>query len=321
MKIYLSFLLFFLSLLSVHAGLTGDNSIDSTTTITVGNSRQFLSIKGDHQSNPILLYLHGGPGQSAMKQADKITSKLEKKFVVVHWDQRKSGKTAELNSSNEEVTIEKIKNDAEQLLQYLLLSFEREKIYLVGHSWGTVLGFHLAKKYPESLYAYVAISPLVDLRKSGEIALEVLKNHFEALNNQKAVDQLATIKIPYENLEQSIILYRWQTEMSGEKVTDEQVEQAMPYFRQWEKDWWSVNDHVFQIDQFKETPALECPVYFFVGVNDYQTNYEIAENYFESVRAPHKKLFWFKQSAHNIPGTEPDLMQQIILEEILTDIK
>lgn len=295
------------------------NGIDTTEIVNIGGVKQYISIKGKETSNPLLLYLHGGPGQSVMDKAEQITSRLQEKFIVVHWDQRGAGKTAELNKSSNELTIQLMQNDTEEIIQYLLKKFNRKKLYLVGHSWGSVLGFHIAQKSPNLLYAYVAISPPVNSLKSNRIALNLLKEHFKKGNNQKALKELSTVKIPNENLEQKIILYRWQTEFNGEKVTDEQVEQAMPFFIEWENNWGALSKQVDKINLSMKVPSLRCPIYFFVGKKDYQTNFSVTEHYFNVLKAPKKKLFWFMKSAHNVPHTEPDLMQKIIIEKILTE--
>jgi len=52
-------------------------------------------------------------------------------------------------------------------------------------------------------------------------------------------------------------------------------------------------------------PKINCPVYFFVGRNDHQTNYAISEAYYKKLIVPKKELFWFEKSGHLIPSRSP----------------
>ncbi|MEL7004679.1 MAG: alpha/beta hydrolase [Bacteroidota bacterium] len=296
-----------------------NTAIDTVEMIRIGGIDQVISIKGDDSANPILLYLHGGPGQSVMKIADKLTGNLQKDFVVVHWDQRGSGKTLELSGLEKKPTLKLMQKDTEEVVQYLLKRFKKDQLYLVGHSWGTVLGFHMAQRHPELLKAFVVISPPVDSYKSSTIALKTLKKHFEKVGNKKALAQLSTVEVPAKNLKQSIIQYRWQTEYDGEKVTDEQVEQAMPFFKEWEKNWSPLTKEVFEINLFEQAPSLSCPIYFFVGRKDYQTNFSITERYYKKLKAQKKAIFWFDDAAHNVPSSNPELMQDLLINSILPE--
>ena len=295
----------------------GQIAVDTSYMITIGGIQQYVKIKGDDEQNPLLLYLHGGPGQSVMSKADALTSDLQKHFLVVHWDQRGAGETLNFNSEDQTLSIDQMKQDAEEVVQYLLSTYSIDKIVIVGHSWGTVLGFHLANALPDHIAAYIAISPVINSLQSQEIALRKLKAYYKEKDNEKALAQLATVSVPPDNLEQMIIQYRWQTSFDGEEVTDEQVEQAMPFFTQWEARWGAIEKEIVKINMFEELKSLSCPVYFFIGSNDYQTNFTVAQDYFELLKAPTKKLFWFKESAHNVPDTQGTLMQDIIINEIL----
>jgi pimeloyl-ACP methyl ester carboxylesterase len=122
--------------------------IDSTGVITIGGIKQFVSIKGKDNSKPLLLFLHGGPGNSVIGYAERFTRKLQENFIVVQWDQRESGKTRTLNKSPEPLTVALFEKDTREMVTTLLQRFHQPKLYLAGHSWGTVLGFYMAKNYP-----------------------------------------------------------------------------------------------------------------------------------------------------------------------------
>jgi pimeloyl-ACP methyl ester carboxylesterase len=74
-----------------------------------------------------------------------------------------------------------------------------------------------------------------------------------------------------------------------------------------------------KIDFTKEIPALGCPVYFFAGRNDYQTNHELTYSYYQRLNAKDKHFYWFEKSAHVVIGTEPDLFQETIIGKVFPE--
>lgn len=304
---YLTVLSLVLSINFAHA-----ISIDETRVIPVGDIKQFISIQGKNENNPILLYLHGGPGQAASPNKEKITSNLEKDFVIVHWDQRNTGKTLELNISPNPVTIELMQTDAEVVFQYLLKSFNRERIVVVAHSWGNVLGFHLAQRFPNQIATFFSVSPSIYPQKSQHLELKQLKKYFKKEKNEKALTQLSTIQIPHRNMEEMIIQYRWQSEYGGETVTDEMVQQYMPFFLDWEQKWMPIYNEMSARNLFKQLKEVSCPVIFFIGKEDYTSNFKLTATYYKKLKAPSKEVVWF-ETGHNIPMLMPELFQKKIM--------
>lgn len=294
-------------------------AIDTTEVISIGGISQVISIKGKDNTNPILLYLHGGPGESVMDKAEAFTSKLQSNFVVVQWDQRDTGKTLTLNASPEAPTVSLMKHDAKEVVDYLLKRFGQRKLYVVGHSWGTVLGFHIADKYPELVHAYIAISPLVDQTESDRMWLKKVIKFEKEKGNQKAVEELSAIQVPFENFDQMFTARKWLSDYEGKPVPDSMVTLYKKMLEPWKNKWFAVSSEVNRENLFKNIPSVKCPVYLFVGRTDYQTYFKITERYYNRLKAPKKKLYWFENSGHLIPSSEPDRMQEIIIEEILPE--
>lgn len=293
--------------------------LDTTEAVSIGGIEQFISIQAQDKTHPVLLYLHGGPGESVMQQAESFTKKLQEHFVVVQWDQRETGKTKKLNPSPKPITVERMQEDTYSMVKYLLEKFGREKLYLVGHSWGTYLGFHLADQHPQLLYAYVAISPLVDQVESERMVMNMLKEHAKQTSNERAAKELATVKVPFESLDDMLISRKWLYTYLNQPVPDSVMVQVRAYLTLWADTWLAVFNKASRHNLFNTLPKVDCPVYFFVGRNDYQTNATIAERYYHQLRASRKELFWFENSAHDIPSTEPEKMQDILIKKILPD--
>jgi pimeloyl-ACP methyl ester carboxylesterase len=292
--------------------VAGQVPIDSTAVFQIGGIKQVVSLKGNDRSKPILLFLHGGPGNSVMHYAQLFTARLQEHFIVVQWDQRDVGKTLALNRSPVPLSVRLFEQDTRSIIDTLLKRFNHSKLYLAGHSWGTHLGFYIAKNAPELLHAYIAICPMISQMESEKIVLDLMKDKAAKESNAEAIKELAAVKIPFENGTQLYIHRKWLLKYMGSnaKITKAQVER-------WAPRWLKLFNEASRENLQVSTPEIRCPVYFFVGRRDYQTNSRITENYFQTLTAPKKELFWFDRSAHSLPTSEPDKLQKIIIEQVL----
>lgn len=149
--------------------IVSPNGVEELLPVQIDNSTQWLSIRGRDRRNPILLFLHGGPGSPTMPVAYTFQSPWEDYFTVVQWDQRGTGKTYAANDPKtlaSTMTVEQMTSDAEEVVRYLQKQFGKQKIFLLGHSWGTVLGVALAQRHPEWLYAYLGVGQMVNTEKA-----------------------------------------------------------------------------------------------------------------------------------------------------------
>ncbi len=289
----------------------GQVPIDTTEEISIGGIRQFITIEGKDRSLPILLFLHGGPGGSVMNYSDRFTGKLQEHFVVVQWDQRETGRTLLLNPSPVPLTLPVFQRDTHELITALLERFHREKLYLAGHSWGTALGFHIARNYPNLLYAYMAIGPMIYQAESERMALSLMKEKASRKGNERALKELTQVNIPFENGLQLYYHRKWLQDLSGRRPTLNQK-----YVEDWAARWLVVFNEASRDNLFETLPAVACPVYFFLGKKDYQTNSTLAEKYYMQLKAPRKELFWFN-TGHSIPSSDPEGLQEVIIRTVL----
>jgi pimeloyl-ACP methyl ester carboxylesterase len=287
--------------------LLGYPPVSVQEAVEIGGIKQWVSIKGTDDHHPVLLFLHGGPGNSVMGYADKFTSELQKHFIVVIWDQRESGRTAELNHSPAALTVSQMEGDAIEMINYLRHRFLQDKIYLMGHSWGGFLGLRVASSHPQLLTAYFAVSPMVNQLESERISLEWMRKNAAKQGNQVALHELSMIRIPFQNGEQLYYHRKWLAKGMGTKSPEKGFVEA------WAKTWLTLFNEASAVNFFLAAPELKCPVYFFVGGNDYQTYARLTEQYFNMVKAEKKDLFWFTNSAHNLNLTEPKKLQDLVI--------
>jgi pimeloyl-ACP methyl ester carboxylesterase len=128
----------------------------------LGGVVQWLTVRGHDVANPILLYVHGGPGGPTWARCWHFVPELEEHFVVAHWSQRGAGKSYARELSGDRMTMAQFVADLEELSLHLLQRFGQRKLFLVGHSWGTVLGMGLLTRRPDLVAAYVGVNQVVD---------------------------------------------------------------------------------------------------------------------------------------------------------------
>ncbi|MEJ1241311.1 alpha/beta hydrolase [Chryseolinea sp. T2] len=286
-------------------------AIDTAMAIPIGGIRQWVSIKSENRRNPVLLFLHGGPGNSVISYSDKFTGALRKHFVVVNWDQRESGKTGEINKSPVSLTVKLMTSDAIEVVRYLCGKFSVDKIYLMGHSWGGFLGMEVAAQRPELLKAYIAVCPMIYQAESERLALARMQQKAAEEKNQVATKELAAVKIPFATGEQLYYQRKWLLHYAGAKEPSKETVLT------WSTKWLELFNEASEVNFLTALPRVECPIYFFVGGRDYQTSTKLTTDFYNQVKAPDKQIFVFESTAHNLPTAEPARFQQTIIESVL----
>jgi len=296
-------------------------SIASLEKIKLGGMDQWILIRGKNVRNPILLWLHGGPGAAQMPIARHFNGNLESDFLVVHWDQRGAGKSNPKNFDERTMTVEQFISDAHELTQYLKNRFHKKKIYLLGHSWGTLFGIKLVYQYPEDYYAYIGVSQVVNGHAANKIAHRWLTDKIQKKGKTKDVKRLEKLGPPpftdhekYVRFAKMVDSYGGGMDVGFAKLLrialrapEYNLSDYLAWFRGANRGSGPMWDSTSYFDAFQEIPDLQVPVYFFSGVNDYNTPLELVEKYYETLHAPKgKHLVIFKKSAHTPFMKEPE---------------
>ncbi|MEG1678856.1 MAG: alpha/beta fold hydrolase, partial [Stenotrophomonas sp.] len=143
--------------------------IERLEKVRIGGIDQWVSIRGNNPDNPVLLMLHGGPGWVSMPTSWYFQRGWEEYFTVVQWDQRGAGKTYTENDPARiapTMTRAQMIEDAEQLVGWLRHEFDKDKIFVLGHSWGSYLGMELVRRKPQWLHAYIGMGQMIDAPES-----------------------------------------------------------------------------------------------------------------------------------------------------------
>jgi pimeloyl-ACP methyl ester carboxylesterase len=293
--------------------------------VELGGVRQWISIRGADTRAPVLLFLHGGPGSANIAKLRLQVPELERHFVVVNWDQAGAGKSASMGFDYGRLSIEQMVSDAHELVTILRARFGVEKIYLMGFSWGTVIGLELAARYPQDFYAYIAVSQVVALAEGERLSLDYAREAARQAGNEKAIAKLAGIDPAYRSddwFHQLVTERNWLLHFGGVYHTTNSYNheirmllQAPEYsffdFCLWPlassrslKQLWS---EIMKVDFSTAVQELHVPVYFFAGRYDYNTPTQLVERYSLRLRdSAGKQLIWFENSAHDIFFDEPD---------------
>ena len=309
------------------------NSINALERVELNGSKQWISIRGINTNNPVLLFLHGGPGSANLALLRQQAPVLEQHFVVVNWDQRGAGKSFS-PFRKESLTLSGMLADTHALVEYLKNRFGVEKIYLVGFSWGTVLGLSYAAEHPENLYAYISVSQEVNSLEGERISLAYVQEQARLRGNQQAQAELAGIDpelyTTKEGFKQLQIQRKWLLQYGGVYSSHTSYaheirsllttrEYSLFDFALWplgsSRSLQQLFPEVMKVNFFEQVPQVHVPVYFLAGRHDYNTPFELVEIYYTQLDAPAgKQLIWFEDSAHAIMWDEPDLLSQTFIE-------
>ncbi|MED4585767.1 alpha/beta hydrolase [Brevibacillus choshinensis] len=314
--------------------IQGKNSIATLEKVMIAGNEQWITVRGEDKNNPILLYLHGGPGHAEMNSNPRFRL-LEKRFVVVNWDQRGSGKSFSPHLNKETLHVERYLADTHEMVELLKKRFGREKIYLAGHSWGSLLGMMEVKRNPESFYAYIGIGQFVDVTRGDKIGYEYTLNKAKEVGNQQAIRELQGIGAPpYDSLATFMQYRKWIVQLGGvfysptyiQDIMIPDIQKATEYTDD-EKKNYEVGEVILTTTILPELPKynllemidqVEVPVYFITGRYDYNTPYELVEQLYNKMKAPHKEIIWFEKSGHAPNYEEEQKFAEVMNEHIFS---
>lgn len=315
-------------------------SISEKIHVDINGMEQGMFIKSKNSSNPVLLFVHGGPGMPEYWLTQYYPMGLEDHFTVVWWEQRGAGLSYNSNIPAETMTAEQFISDTLEVARYLRQRFGQEKIYLMAHSWGSYIGIQAAAREPELFHAYIGIGQISHQIESEQLAYEYALRYYRQSGNTDMVKKLEaappamTVPLPadYDALRDAymhgagigttrdmnsvitgIFLPSWQFR---EYTLSEKLNLWRGKFFS-RSSSFSLWDKMQVTDLSQMVTKLEIPVYFLHGKYDYTCAYPLAKEYFEKLDAPVKGFYTFEESAHSPMFEEPEKMRQILLEDVL----
>lgn len=298
--------------------ISSAQGIDEEVVLPVGGIQQFLYIRGQDTQNPIILFLHGGPGGAMIPMLHTYQYLWEDDYTVVNWDQRAAGKTYFLNKEQtasiaSTLSAEVMLQDIHEIIRYLTKRFGQEKVILVGHSWGTMLGSQFALAHPELVEAYVGIAQAVDINDG---VLHMAKYTRQLAKEQKAEKDMAALERIIKQIQHKNTVAEKET-MDICKIAKRYMPINMdttiflrsglfsPYYTLREMTYYAKMDeltkpflpYLLDYDLRKIGSRYEVPIIFILGEYDWHMNL-LAQEYFDTITAPTKKYISIPGAGH-----------------------
>ncbi len=291
------------------------DSVADLTAVEIGGLDQWILVRGEDKSNPVLLWLHGGPGAAQMPVHRAFNKELEKEFVVVHWDQRGAGKSNHRGFREETMTMDRFIDDVAEMTRYLKDRFDQERIFLLGHSWGTQPGILIVQRYPEDYHAYISVGQVVHPQQADTLSYRWLKKQVEQNGTRRQKKRFENLgPPPFEEHDRYVAFAKMKDSFGGSMDLDMGrlawisfgAKEYTPgdyvkWLRGANRGSGPMWEESRKFDLSRDVPILDLPVWFIAGRNDYNTPAELIKEYAELLDAPHGKQFIIMEGTAHAP--------------------
>lgn len=293
------------------------HSIAVLEKVKLGGSEEWITIRGKDSRHPVLLFLAGGPGGSQLVAARRALAGLEDRFVVVNWEQPGAGKSFDAVDRSK-LTPDRYITDTRELVLNLRQRFGKEKVYVLGESWGSALGIMVVQRYPELFHAFIGTGQMVAFLENDLICYDFALRLAQERGDTKQVEKLKqqgpppyygndvalksatylTETFNYMNQNPAIANPGFNTlqDLAGSEYG---LYDKVNFIRGVLDTFGVVYQQLWNVDFRKQATRLEVPVYFLIGRHDVNAPPKLTEEYFNLLTARHKELIWFERSGHS----------------------
>jgi pimeloyl-ACP methyl ester carboxylesterase len=308
------------------------NGIQEAQFVRIGGIDQWVQIRGEDRTNPVLLILAGGPGNSLVPLTPVFRA-WEKSFTVVQWDQRGAAKTYGRNGGLEApMTVDRMVADGIEISEYLGEHLHHSKLVLVGHSWGTVLGVMMIKARPDLYAAYVGTGQVVAKEEKEEILYTAVMAKARAAHDEDGIRKLETIGAPPYKSQEDLLVERGVSERydtEAERNLEETLRPVVLFAPDYSlHDIYSLlqgtkfaadalYEEILRYDARTLGLKFDVPFFVFNGDLDLVTPINLAQRYFDTVEAPQKAFVTLEGGGHSAMLT----MSDQFLKELVTRVR
>lgn len=322
--------------------LQSEKKIASLEDIKINGLKHSILIRGKNIDNPILLYVHSLGIPSMCFAFDEYTNDTikENKFTVVHYDQRGFGKTYRHgHHGKKNINIDTYVEDAEELVKYLLKRFNKQKLYLMGESWGSVIGSKLVLQHPEWFYAYIAVPQVSNVKEYLSEAYKFALQHSVADSNVKAINELKKVGTPASDLSKTKLnkaiatTGKWMDyynlkRYNGNDMTgyffgclwnspEYNMFDFISTLKGLQKTSPKINAELIKIDLINDVPDIKVPVYVIIG--EYDLMFNSSKKYFDELKSDKKYFLPIKNAGHMVRGEQYQVFDSLIYNKILPE--
>ncbi|MBY0121789.1 alpha/beta hydrolase [Bacillus sp. S/N-304-OC-R1] len=292
--------------------IKGTDSISTLQQVEINGTKLEVMVRGQNRSNPIIIFVHGGPGCSEIPYVRKYQDLLEKDFTIVHYDQRGSGKSFHFFEEYSNLSTDVHVDDLLALTDYISKKYKQKKILLIGHSFGTYIGLKAASKAPEKFTAYIGIGQVADTMKSELDGWEFTKSQALLAGNRADVEKLESLKDSIEKGEAYTPRNLIRKYGGAARLINDNMDYYLGFLFSPEYNFLdvvrylkgvSVSQSILLPEERQHSitslvDRIEIPCFFVMGQYDYMTSVNAAKAYFNRLEAPEKDFVIFGISAH-----------------------
>jgi pimeloyl-ACP methyl ester carboxylesterase len=309
------------------------NGVDEALFVPIGGIDQWITIRGQDRDNPVLLLLHGGPGVALSPYPRDVLFDWTKDFTLVQWDQRGSGKTyGRSGPLAADVTIDRMAQDGVEVAEFLRQHLHKQKIIILGLSWGTIVGVHMARARPDLFYAYVGTGQMVNERDAEPLDYRSVLDKARARGDQRAIAELEKIgPPPYRTQADLGVQRKWARAYEPGALSNLDLiatilfeSDATPRdLRDYVRGIVDSQDHFFGEDMTGPLNAVDLPslgtdfaIPFFVfqGAEDDIAPASLASAYVARITAPQKQFIAIPNAGHTALNTRSDEFLRLLDE-------
>lgn len=298
--------------------------INESLYVDINGTKQWINIYGQKKENPVLLFLEGGPGDATSIFGGVLTQKWTDVYTVVTWDQRNCGKSYSADQNGTQITFDLMMQDGREMTEYIRDHLGADKITLLGYSWGSYFGANLAQTYPEYYDCFIGVGQLVDWQKNEEMFAEEAKKWVGSDPEGKELLAKLSGDSHYEAKNALLSKYGYSNLGSSMDFSSFDAMLNNPFYSlsEW-KDYFSADSKVyhdfFLSEEFQHFSLLgkneyKMPYYNINGAADYQVNFELAQEYFDTVEAPRKKLYLLEDTSHRLLLFKTEMFSEVLHE-------
>jgi pimeloyl-ACP methyl ester carboxylesterase len=294
-----------------------ETAIDAVETVKLGNSQQKIYIRTTDISNPVVLYIHGGPAEPIIAISHYFTDTLMRSCTFIGWDQRGCGLSYSPTTNYAEITEQQLVNDAVELTKLLLERFGKKKIFLIGHSFGSIIGYRLVTEYPQYYHGYIGVGQVIDWESSNAAVKAWLREEMWRAGDISGLEKLNESRYPDISL-----VRRYGGILHAEPDYERIVRSSKYYYEGYpehvNRSREAVSANISRNPStfsFLRRKSVKVPVRFFVGFFDHTpaSSKEVTERFYEELQAPSKEIVWFYRSAHLPNIEEPQKFQNEVI--------
>ncbi len=318
--------------------IKGPRAVAVMEQMNLGGLNQWVVIRGCDTENPVLVYLHGGPGGSDYAPVRKWNSILEEKFTLVHWCQRGANKSYNKAVPPESMTVEQFLSDLHELVLHITKRFGKRKVFIAGQSVGTVFGLLYAQRHPELVHAYVGINQIVDRAEEERISYEYTLQVARQRAHAKATAELESLGAPEGGmfrvgLKGTLTQRQWMSKLGIVSFEPKRImawQKAMIFAS--ELTWgdrlrlmkgviWSMERmwaELGKINFLQTLTEVNVPVFFVAGRQDHITSLALTEQLVAKLKAPRKELLVLEKSGHIALFEEPERFNDFMVNVVRT---